>query len=210
MSVRHGFLVAAALALGLGAQAGCDKSNEQSKYGDQGGGTAQTATPSREDQMPSPSGGRDAGFMAMVAQANLAEVDAGRLALKKSSNPDVKKFAQHMIDDHTQANSDLADLAHKKGMDLPSKADEAHQRELARLAEMSGAEFDRAYMKHMVEDHKEDVALFEKEAKDGKDAKVKAFAEKALPTLKEHLKLAEETYEKAQGKKEQGKKDKQP
>ena len=190
MSVRHGFLVAAALALGLGAQAGCDKSNEQSKYGDQGGGTAQTATPSREDQMPSPSGGRDAGFMAMVAQANLAEVDAGRLALKKSSNPDVKKFAQHMIDDHTQANSDLADLAHKKGMDLPSKADEAHQRELARLAEMSGAEFDRAYMTMMVNDHVKAVSLFEKNAQEAADPEVKAFAKKMLPTLQDHLKMA--------------------
>ena len=140
--------------------------------------------------MPSPSGGRDAGFMAMVAQANLAEVDAGRLALKKSSNPDVKKFAQHMIDDHTQANSDLADLAHKKGMDLPSKADEAHQRELARLAEMSGAEFDRAYMTMMVNDHVKAVSLFEKNAQEAADPEVKAFAKKMLPTLQDHLKMA--------------------
>jgi putative membrane protein len=199
MSVRHGFLVAAALALGLGAQVGCDKSGEQSKYGDQGGGTAQTATPSREDQQPPPSGGRDAGFMATVAQANFAEVDAGRLALKKSSNPDVKKFAQHMIDDHTQANSDLADLAHKKGMDLPSKADEAHQKELARLAEMSGAEFDRAYMTMMVNDHVKAVSLFEKNAEGAADPEVKAFAKKMLPTLQEHLKMARDMSAKLGG-----------
>jgi putative membrane protein len=191
MNVRTPLLAAAALALGLGLQVGCDR------HGDQNAGMSQTRA--REDQNPPPSGNRDAGFLATAAQANLAEVDAGRLALKKSTNSDLKKFAQHMIEDHTQANSDLSDLAHKKGMELPSRTDEAHQKDIARLAEMNGADFDRAYMTLMVNDHVRAVSLFERSAAEASDPEIRAFAKKMLPTLQDHLKMARDLAGKVGG-----------
>jgi putative membrane protein len=178
MSVRHPVFLAAALALGLAFQVGCDNRNG-----------SQSRAPSK-DSGAAPTGDKDAVFVATAAQANLAEVDAGRLAAKKTSSADVKRFAQRMIDDHSQAQTEVADLAHKKGMMLPMQTDEAHQKDMARLAEMSGADFDRAYMTMMVNDHVKAVSLFEQNATDASDPEVRAFAKKMLPTLKDHLKMA--------------------
>ena len=154
--------------------------------------------------------GADSEFVQKAASGGQLEVRLGELAQSKAANAAVRKFGARMVRDHTKANAQLASALTAAGVAPPRVMLDKDIKLFNELAKLSGAAFDRAYMKHMIEDHKEDVAAFEKEAKDGKDAKVKAFAEKALPTLKEHLKLAEETYEKAQGKKEQGKKDKQP
>jgi putative membrane protein len=149
--------------------------------------------------------GADADFVQKAASGGMLEVSLGELAQNKAANVAVRKFGARMVRDHTKANGQLAAALTAEGIAPPRVMLDKDIATFNQLARLSGAEFDRAYMKHMVEDHKGDVALFETEAKDGKDAKVKAFAEKALPTLKEHLKLAEETYEKVKGKK-----DKQP
>jgi putative membrane protein len=134
----------------------------------------------------------DRDFVRMVAEANLAETDAGRLALAKSSNDEVKRFAQHMIDDHTKANAELRALADKKGVRLPAVTDDDHQKDAARMAELKGVDFDRAYAAVMLSDHQKAVALFEQHPGKGKDADVRAYAEKTLPTLRKHLTMAEE------------------
>jgi putative membrane protein len=95
-----------------------------------------------------------------------------------------------MVDDHSKANDELKSIAASKGITLPTSLSAKEQATYDRLTKLSGAEFDRAYMKDMVEDHVKDVAMFEKEAKNGKDADVKAFADKTLPTLREHLQMA--------------------
>lgn len=184
MSMRTPILVAAALALGLGSQIGCEKTDDRNA-------SSQSRSQNPDEVAQSGQKG-DSTFVTMTAQANLAEVDAGRLAVKKTSNAEVKRFAQHMIDDHTQANAELSDLAHKKGFDLPTQADEAHQKDAARLAGMSGADFDRSYMMMMVNDHQKAVAMFEKYAAEASDPDVRAFAKKMLPTLQDHLKMARE------------------
>lgn len=193
MSVRTPILVAAALALGLGAQVGCEKS------GDRNAVSSQSQNRTADESAPQSGQRGDAAFVNMTAQANLAEIDAGRLAVKKASNPDVKRFAQRMIDDHTQANSELSDLAHKKGFDMPTQADEAHQKDAARLADMNGAEFDRSYMAAMVSDHQKVVSMFEKYSGEATDPDVRAFARKMLPTLRDHLKMARELSGKLAG-----------
>jgi putative membrane protein len=108
----------------------------------------------------------------------------------------VRQFGERMVRDHTKANRQLMSILTAEGLTPPQAMLDKDISMFNQLAKLNGAAFDRAYMKHMVEDHKEDVALFEKEAKDGKDAKVKAFAEQTLPVLKEHRKLAEDTYAK--------------
>lgn len=133
----------------------------------------------------------DRKFVEFAGQAGLAEVAAGQLAQQKAANEQVKQFGARMVQDHTKANDELKQLAGGKGVNLPTEPDRKHRHEADKLQKLSGAEFDRAFMKQMVEDHKKVVSEFEKHAKDAKDADVKAFASKTLPALREHLQMAQ-------------------
>ncbi|HKU85082.1 MAG TPA: DUF4142 domain-containing protein [Casimicrobiaceae bacterium] len=139
----------------------------------------------------------DRKFMEKAARGGMAEVELGKLAAEKAGSADVKQFGQRMVDDHSKANDKLKALATSKGVNLPTGLDRSTQREMDKLSKLSGAEFDREYMKHMVSDHKKDVSEFKSEAKKAKDADVKSFAASTLPTLEEHLKLAQSTEQAA-------------
>ena len=133
----------------------------------------------------------DKGFIEKAAIGGMAEVEMGNLAQQKASNEQVKQFGSRMVQDHGKANAELKQIAGAKGIDLPSALEGEHKKELERLSRLSGSAFDREYMHHMVADHKKDIAEFQNEAKSGKDSEVKAFADKSLPTLRDHLKQAE-------------------
>src|SRR3954447_112815 len=138
----------------------------------------------------------DQHFMQEAAQGGQAEVALGQMAAKQAANEDVKKFGQRMVDDHSKANEELKSLAASEGVTLPTDMDEKAKAMQQRLAKLSGAEFDRAYMEEMVKDHKKDVAEFEHEATQGNDPEVKNWAAKTVPTLKDHLDVAQNTAEK--------------
>jgi putative membrane protein len=138
-------------------------------------------------------GSPDNTWINKAAQGGMAEVELGQLAQSNASSDAVKQFGKRMVDDHTRANDELKRIAADKGITLPSGLDAKSQATKDRLSKLSGKEFDRAYMEDMVKDHRVDVAEFKKEAASGKDPEVKAFASKTLPTLEEHLKLAEQT-----------------
>jgi len=129
----------------------------------------------------------DRKFLAEAAGGGLAEVELGRLAAEKASNPDVKAFGQHMVDDHSKVNEELKRLADSKGAPVPSALPAKEAQLKKKLSGLSGAAFDRAYVDAMVKDHKEDVAAFEKQSTTAHDPDVAAFASKTLPTLREHL-----------------------
>lgn len=135
-------------------------------------------------------GNPDQKFLMDAAIGGLMEVELGRWAVQKGTSDAVKQFGRRMVDDHSQANSELATLAASKGITLPTSLDEKHQKEVAKLTRLSGAAFDRAYAKMMVKDHEKAVSDFEKESTRGADADLKAFATKTLPTLQEHLQMA--------------------
>ena len=137
--------------------------------------------------------GADKTFVEKAAIGGMAEVELGNLAQQKAASDQVKQFGARMVTDHSKANDELKQIASTKGVQLPSALDDQHKTEMDRLQTMSGADFDKAYMSHMVDDHKQDVAEFKKEANGGKDGDVKGFAAKTLPTLEEHLKLAQTT-----------------
>jgi len=127
-----------------------------------------------------------------MGMANMAEVAGGKLAVTKAQSPDVKAFAQQMIDDHGKALTDVQSLAQAKGVALPTELDAKHKAMAAKLEKMSGADFDKAYMKNAgVADHKTVHALLMKDQKAAKDADVKALAGKMLPTVEQHEKSAE-------------------
>lgn len=133
----------------------------------------------------------DQAILKGMAQANMAEVAAGKMALEKSSNADVKKFAQTMVDDHGKALGSVKEVAQSKEMSLPSEPDAAHKAMAARLEKMSGDAFDKAYMKQAgVADHTKVLAKLKKDEKAAKDADIKALASKMEPTVAAHLDMA--------------------
>ncbi len=138
----------------------------------------------------------DTHFATKAAAGGMAEVQLGQLALKNASSGDVKAFAQKMVDDHTKANDKLKNVAAKDNITLPSSMDSKDQATYDRLSKLNGAAFDRAYMRDMVADHKKDVADFQREASNGANPDLKNFASETLPTLQEHLKLAQDTESK--------------
>jgi len=135
----------------------------------------------------------DKAFVEKAAQGGQAEVELGQLATQKGQSDQVKKFGQKMVDDHSKANDQLKQVASQEGVTLPSGLDAKDQATKDRLSKLSGAQFDKAYMKDMVEDHKKDVAEFQKEANSGKDPAVKNFAQQTLPVLQQHLQMAQQS-----------------
>jgi len=133
----------------------------------------------------------DRKFMDKAAQGGMAEVKLGELATQKAQSDQVKQFGQRMVDDHSKADQQLKQLASTKDVTLPTTLDKSTQKEYDKLSKLSGADFDREYMKHMVSDHKKDISDFKSEASKAKDADVKQFASSTLPTLQEHLQLAQ-------------------
>ena len=117
---------------------------------------------------------------------------------------EVKSFGNRMVTDHSKANDELKSIASSKGVSLPTALDKKHQKVADKLGKLSGPDFDRAYMKDMVKDHKEDVSDFRKEAKKAKDPDVQKFAQSTLPTLEEHLAMAQKTHDVVQGSKKTG------
>ena len=142
----------------------------------------------------------DERFLKEAAQDNLAEVQLGELAQQRGGSDQVKEFGKRMAADHGKAVDELKQLASQKGVALPTALDRGHQREHDRLAKLSGAEFDRAYMKHMVKDHGKDVKAFDREATSGKDPDVKSWAARTLPTIKEHQAQAKQLLASVDGK----------
>lgn len=135
----------------------------------------------------------DTAFAMKAAQGGLAEVQLGQLAIDKAANPAVKQFGQRMIDDHTKANDQLKQIAQQQNMTLPATMNAKDQALYDKLKNLSGPQFDKAYMKAMVRDHEEDIKEFQKEADHGKDSAIQGFASQTLPILKDHLSMAKST-----------------
>lgn len=130
-----------------------------------------------------------------MALANIAEIEAGKLALANAQSADVKAYAQQMVDDHTKALADVTTLAQNKGVTLPTEPDAKHKAMAAKLAKTKGDKFDHMYMMHAgVNDHKTVHAKLKKDEQRAKDPDVKALAAKMLPTVEQHLHTATEKH----------------
>jgi putative membrane protein len=144
---------------------------------------------------------KDASFMKDAAEAGMAEVEAAQIALKQSQNDQVKAFANQMVTDHTKANDELKALADSKGVKLPTSPSMMDKAKL-KMLDGKDKDFDKDYSEGFgVKAHEKTVKLFQKEAKDGKDADTKAWAEKTLPTLQHHLDMARDLEKATGGKK---------
>jgi len=136
-----------------------------------------------------------ANFVKLASQDGMTEVQLARLALTKSSNPDIKSFATRMVHDHSKANRQLVAIAKKDGIPVSHHLDAEHAAMLKEMRDKSAAEFDTAYTQDMVTDHEKAIALFKHEETDS-DSDLASFAKATLPVLLEHQKLAQQLTEK--------------
>jgi putative membrane protein len=133
----------------------------------------------------------DRAFLEKAAQANLAEIDVGKLAQAKATRDDLKKFGAKMALDHGKTLKELQALAVKKGITLPKAPDDAHKAQATALSRASGREFDLTYVKNAgVADHWAAKELFQSGTQSN-DASIRAFAQKVLPEIQHHLEMAE-------------------
>lgn len=129
----------------------------------------------------------DAKFATTAASGGMAEVALGKLALQKTTNAQIKDFANMMVTDHSKANDELMAIAKNKNITLPATVDADHQKKMDDLSKLTGKDFDKAYVDAMIDGHKSTLTLMQDEAKNGKDADLKDFAAKTAPTVQMHL-----------------------
>jgi putative membrane protein len=135
----------------------------------------------------------DRRFVEQAAASGRAEVEIAQHTMDKAASAEVKRVAEHLHKDHSQANEELMRIAASKGITLPTGLAGEKRAEVDKLRSLSGAEFDRTVLDKLAQSHRESIKLFERQAADGADPALKAFAAKTLPTLREHLKMVEGT-----------------
>jgi putative membrane protein len=145
-------------------------------------------------------GKSDEQFLTKAAQGGMMEVEVGRLAQEKGSSNEVKEYGRKLEQDHTKANEQLKKLAESKNVQLPADMG-AEKAAVDKLRNLSGEQFDKAFLKMAVKDHKKDVNEFQKESNRAMDSDVKNFASTTLPTLQEHLREAEQLQGSTRGRK---------
>ena len=133
----------------------------------------------------------DKEFIEEAAKGGMFEVQSGQMAAQKASDAGVKEFANKLVQDHGKANDELKQIAEAKGVKMPDKEKMGDRHEMDKLKKLNGAAFDREFAQHSVKDHQKDIKEFEKATQKVKDPDVKAWAEKQLPVLKEHLAMAQ-------------------
>ncbi len=129
----------------------------------------------------------DHDFILAAAQGGMTEVKLGELAVQKGLRDDVKAFGQMMVKDHTAINGDLKALAAQKGVTLPDSLDAKHQGMVDKMAALTGAEFDAAYIARMTKAHQKDARDFKAVSVATKDAEIKSFVDKSIPVVDAHL-----------------------
>jgi putative membrane protein len=134
-------------------------------------------------------GKADAAFLKTAAKRQQSEIQLSQLAAERSESEQVKQFAQRMVQDHTKAHQEISKLAETLGITLSASSDEGSHKETGNLSSLSGAAFDRAYLKREMADHKKNLSQFAAKSKTLKNPHVREWASATLPVLKEHLSL---------------------
>lgn len=168
-----------------------------------GAGTTQAQTTGTSGSTSSSSSAKSAGssslsradqeIMRDLSQSNLAEIETGKLALSQSKNDQVKSFAQKMIDDHTQAQKDLEQLAQAEGVTLPTEPDNKHKSLAKKLSSLEGDKFDKQYMSRGgLDDHRATHRLLQRAQSKATDADLKALVAKVMPVVDQHMTMAQD------------------
>lgn len=190
-----------ALACGLAAAADTAGSGTAAPGSSTTGAQAPAAAqPAGKDRNAKKIARADRKFMQDAAEGGLFEVQAGQLAANKASDDKVKQFANKLVEDHQSANNELTALATTKGLELPAAPSRSERREIEKLGKESGSKFDQDFARNEVKDHEKDIKKFEKASGKVKDPDLKAWIDKTLPHLREHLAMAKDLPESGQHK----------
>jgi len=142
----------------------------------------------------------DRKFIQDAAESGMFEVQAAQLGSTKATDPNVKSFASMLVDHHTAANNELVQLANSKNVELSAAPPRAMRRDIEKLGMRAGNEFDQDFVRNVgIKAHEKDIKKFEKASKDVKDAQLKAWIDKTLPTLREHLAQAQKLPQAGKG-----------
>ena len=134
----------------------------------------------------------DKAFVMMADEGNTAEITASKIALRKSKNPDVKAYAQKMIDDHMKLRSDMAPFAQKFGVTTPQPLNPTHMAEDKQLGALSGSKFDMAYIRNMDQDHHKTLGMFNNEIATTSNMDLKAVVQQGQPVIEQHTEMADQ------------------
>ena len=143
-------------------------------------------------------------FARLAAAGGMAEVELGKLAEQKGGSGEVKEFGRQLVQDHTKANAQLANLAKQAGIPLPTELNPEHKAMRAELDGLSGAAFDLAFLRGQVVDHQKTVALLQWEIAAGQDGDLQRFAAQQLPAILQHLQAAQNVLARLAGQSPQG------
>lgn len=132
----------------------------------------------------------DSEFLVDIAEVNLAEIEIGKLAQTKSTNPEVKKFGKMLVDEHTKSASEVSTLAKAKNFTLPTSLTQEGQDEYKKLNEKSGLDFDKKFADMMIDGHEKAIDKLKKATEDAKDQDVKLWASNNIAPLTAHLEHA--------------------
>ena len=152
---------------------------------DQSAGSASGTAAGQLDQA-------DHDFVTKAAIGGLFEVESAKLAQSKQIAPEHQKLVQMILTDHTAANAELTGYAQARGLSLPTALDEAHRAKLEALRKLDGRDFEKAFQQAQIEAHTMAIAVFTTASTDSKDADLRAWAGKTLPTLVMHQKHLQE------------------
>jgi putative membrane protein len=183
------------LALAIMAGQGCSNGSKDAKENADSLNTVKDTTSNVAETGGIAVDEMDAKFATTAANGGMAEVELGKLALQKSANAKVKDFATMMVNDHGKANEELMSIAKTKNITLPPDIDEDHKKKADELSKKTGSDFDKDYVAAMVDGHKKTLKLMQDQAKDGKDAELKAFAEKTAPIVQAHLDMINKIHD---------------
>jgi len=204
--MKHHTIHAAALAAALALASGWAAAQAAGSTGGGSAGTSSSATGGRAAPAAQPGTGTrnaetnkddklargDRRFIQDAAGAGMFEVQAAQLASTKATDAQVKSFASKLVADHQKANDELVQIANAKKVEVPAAPPKGKRSEIEKLGKLTGADFDRRFVREIgIKAHQEDIKKFEKASKDVKDPQLKAWVDKTLPHLREHLAMAQ-------------------
>lgn len=167
-----------------------DRDRAQSGQGATGAAAGAAADAHAQPAGAHAQGNMDAMWVREAAIGGMFEVQVSQLAVQKAQSPEIKQFAQRLIDDHTKANQQLMQIAQTKKLEVPTALDQAHQEKLAKMQQKSGAMFDKHWIAHQTAHHVHDILSYRDASTDLKDDDLKKFAASQIPILQQHYQQA--------------------
>jgi len=143
--------------------------------------------------VPATAGGakNDQGFLAKLIADQMAEIKMAETARDNAASADVKNYAKHLIDDHTKLRNLLLDKARIMKISVVQELEKDYKAKIDRLAKLRGADLDREYIKMIIDDHQKELSELPGKLKTLQDQELRTMITNALPTMREHLKMAQ-------------------